>query len=536
MDVPAEVTRRKALLAALACFACAGLARAEIVYHRGNDADPETLDAHKTSTVAEGHILRDLYEGLVIQDAAGEVAPGAAESWHISPDGKTYTFRLREKGRWSNGDPVTAEDFVFSFRRILDPETGAKYATILYPIRNARALNKAEPGLRPDDLGVRAPDRLTVEITLEQPTAYFLELLTHATGLPLHRPSMLRHGRDFVRPGNLVSNGPYRLEASVPNAGIRLGRNPHFHAAEGVRIDAVVYHPVTDNAAGVRRYRAGELHSLSDLPTDQVPALKRRFGDQVVLSPSLGVWCLVFNLRKAPFDDARVRRALSLALDRETLAERIWNDTMLPAYSLVPPGMAGYAEPPTLEDRELAPFEREDRAKALLEAAGFGPDRPLRVELRYSAGGNNRAMMVAVAAQWRATGVETTFITTDAKTHFAHLRDGGDFDVARYGWSGDYADPQNFLFLLESDNLGFNAGRYASPDFDRLMRQAAEQPDQDRRTALLREAERVMLGDLPWIPVLHYKSKHLISPRLEGFRPNLAGVAPTRFLSLRDER
>lgn len=517
-------------LAACAGLPCAGPAAAQ-VYHRGNDGDPETLDPHKSSTVAEAHILRDLYEGLVIHDADGRIAAGVAESWQVSPDGLTYTFRLRADARWSNGDPVTAADFVFSLRRILAPGTGAKYATILYPIRGARALHKAEPGAAPEALGVRALDPRTLELTLERPTAYFLELLAHTTALPLHQASLERHGRDWVRPGNTVSNGAYTLRDSVPNTGIRLARNPHFHARPTVQIEEVVYHPVPDNAAGVRRYRAGELHSLSDLPTDQVPALRERFGDQVVLAPALGVWCLVFNTRKAPFSDARVRQALSLALDRETLAERIWNDTMLPAYSLVPPGIAGY-EPALLEEADLGPFEREDRARALLAAAGYGPEKPLRVELRYNNGGNNRAAMVAVAAQWRALGVETTFISTDAKTHFAYLRDGGDFDAARYAWIGDYADAQNFLFLLESDNRGFNAGGYASPEFDALMREAAAEPEAGRRAAVLHRAEALLMRDLPWIPVLHYKSKHLVSPRLTGFRPNLAGVAPTRFLRL----
>lgn len=524
---------KRLALATLASLALGGAAAAQTVYNRGNDADPETLDPQKTSTVYEANIIRDLYEGLLIHDAAGKVVPGVAEKHEIGDDGRTYRFTLRADAKWSNGDPVKASDFVFSFRRIMDPQTGAKYANILYPIRNAEKINKGQGGAKLEDLGVKAVDDRTLEIALERPTPYFLELLTHQTGTPVHPPSVEKHGANFSKPENMVSNGAYVLKEWVPNSHIRLEKNPHFHAAASVKIDVVRYEPSKDLAAAARRFMAGELHSTSDIPADQTRFLKEKLGDQVKIAPYLGTYYLAVNTAKKPFDDLRVRRALSIAIDREFIAEEIWQGTMLPAYSFVPPGIGNYGEPATADYKDLSPIEREDKAKALLKEAGFGPEKPLKVEIRYNTTDNNRNTVVAIANQWKAIGVETSFINTDAKTHFAHLRDGGDFDVARAGWIADYSDPQNFLFLVQSDNTGFNYAKYKNPDFDALMRKSGEEKDMQKRAAILLEAEKLFMRDLPYIPILFYSNKNLVSPKLEGWIPNLRGANPTRFLSLK---
>lgn len=501
------------------------------LYRRGNGADPETLDPHKTSTVAEATILLDLFEGLTAYDAGGTLVAGAAERWSSSPDGLTWTFALRPDGRWSNGDPVVAEDFAFGLRRMLDPATGAKYANVLFPLRRAEAVNRG--ALPPGALGVAAPDPLTLVVELERPTPYLLELMTHQASTPVHRPSLAAFGDAFSRPGRLVSNGAYRLEDFSPNDRITAVRNPHFREAGSVRIPRVAYIPTPDVAAAVRRYAAGEIESLDDLPADQIRSLRARFGDQVVLTPALGVLALMVNLRKAPLGDARVRHALSLAIDREFLAEAVWGETMLPAYSFTPDGLDNALPPPLMPGRDLSPLEREDRAVALLREAGFGPGgRALTVEIRYNTTDNNRNTMVAIGEMWRALNVATAFVNTDAKTHFAYLRDGGPFDLARMSWIADYSDPQNFLFLVESGNDGFNSGRYANPAYDALMREAAGTVDLERRAGILYRAEEMFLADLPWIPLLHYRHKHLVSPRLKGMRPNIRGVAPTRWLSL----
>jgi oligopeptide transport system substrate-binding protein len=521
--------------AGLALALLASSASAQVVFNRGYDADPETLDPHKTSTVSEASLIRDLFDNLVIHDARGQVAAGVAERWSISPDGRTYTFNLRGNAKWSNGDAVRAQDFEYSLKRIMDPKTGAKYANILYPILNAEAFNKGQGGKTADDMGVKSVDDRTLQIVLERPTAYFLELLTHQTGAPVHRASVERFGADFVRPGNLVSNGAFTLVENVPNSHIRLAKNANFHDAANVKIDVINFIPHPDLAAGARRFLAGELHVTTDIPADQIKFLRQRLGDQVKVTPYLGTWYFAFNTKKAPFDDPRVRRALAMVIDREFLAEQVWQETMVPAYSWVPPGINNYvARPVDVDYRGKSAIEREDEAKKLLTAAGFGPGgKKLSVQIRYNTTDNNRASAVAVADMWKQIGVETTFINTDARTHFAHLRDGGDFDVARAGWIGDYSDPQNFLFLLQSDNKGFNYAKYENPEFDALMKAAADETDRARRAELLASAERLIARDNPFVGLLFYSNRNLISPKVEGFIPNLRGANPTRFVTLK---
>lgn len=500
------------------------------VYRRGNDADPETLDPHKTSTVAEAHLLRDLFEGLLTYDNFGTIIPGMAERWTVSDDRLTYRFQIRPDGRWSNGDPVTADDFLFSLRRILDPKTAAKYAEVLFPIRNAAAVNAGEQP--PETLGVTAPDSRTLEIALAEPVPYLLELLTHQTSLPVHRPSLERWGEAFAKAGNLVSNGPYALVEWVPNDRITLTKNPHHRDAAAIPIERVDVIPTPDLAAAVRRYAGREIDSLSDLPADQIVSLKERFGAQVQLGPGLGLLAIAFNLRKKPFDDARVRRALSLAIDREFLAEIVWGQTMAPAYSFCPPGLDNALPSPLLPGREDGPIDREEEALRLLSEAGYGPGNPLTVEYRFNVTDNNRNTAIALADAWRGIGVETRFVSTDAKTHFAYLRDGGAFDLARMSWIADYSDPQNFLFLLRTGNDGFNAGRWSDARFDGLLTRAAGERDVQARAQMLFDAEKIVLDELPWVPLLHYRSKALVSPRLHGVHPNIRNVAPTRYLRL----
>ncbi|WP_029032676.1 peptide ABC transporter substrate-binding protein [Salinarimonas rosea] len=528
-------TMLKASALSLALAASLGVTGApafaqEVVYNRGNDTDPSSLDPHKTSTVAEAHVLRDLFEGLVVYNAAAEVIPGVAESWETSEDGLVYTFRLREDARWSNGDPVTASDFVFAFRRIQDPATAAGYANILHPIKNAEAINSGE--MPKEELGARAIDERTLEITLANPTPYFIELLTHQTGLPLNQASVEEHGDAFTRPGNLVSNGAFMLDSFTPNDRIVMRKNPNFHDAENVQIDVVNFIPFEERATCVRRFEAGEVQSCSDLPSEQITELRERLGDQVRIAPYLGTYYLPVKVTKEKFADPRVREAMSMAIDRVFLADEIWQGTMVPAYSLVPPGINNYVEDaPTLEYADVDILDREDRAIALLEEAGVAAGE-LTVDLRYNTSENNKNTMTAVGEMLRNIGIESTLTEMEGATYFNYLKEDGDFDIARAGWIGDYNDPQNFLFLYESDNLGFNYPRWANEDYDRLMQQAETETDLAARAEILAEAERLFLSQVPAIPILYYTSKALVSPKLEGWEDNIMNVHGTRFLSL----
>ncbi|WP_026379296.1 peptide ABC transporter substrate-binding protein [Afifella pfennigii] len=521
---------RLAAGAALAALLASAAAAAEVTYMRGNDSDPETLDQHKTSTVSEANILRDLYEGLVVQDPAAEVVPGVATDWQVSDDGRLWTFSLREDARWSNGDAVKAEDFVYSLRRILTPETGAKYATILYPIKNAEAVHAGD--MAPEELGVAAPDSQTLQITLENRTSYFLELLTHQTALPVHPASVEAHGTDFVRPENMVTNGAYTLAEFTPNDKIVLSKSDTFHDADNVAIDRVVYIPFEDRSACLRRFEAGEVHSCSDIPTEQMAYVKDKLGDAVRIAPYLGIYYYAVKADKPKLADIRIRQALSMAIDREFVAEEIWAGAMLPAYAFVPPGIGNYPQGASADYKDMDPLDREDRAKELLEAAGHGPDNPLVVEIRYNTSENHQNTATAIADMWKAIGVTTTFVNVDGASHYAYLRDKGDFDIARAGWIGDYSDPQNFLFLVKSDNSGFNYANYANPEYDALLDEAAETSDLDARAEILRQAEEIFMRDLPYIPLLFYSSLNLVSDRLQGWQDNLQNVHGSRWLSL----
>jgi oligopeptide transport system substrate-binding protein len=519
-----------ALIAAPAGFGAVP-ALAQTTLHRGNTADPETLDQHKTSTVYEAHILRDLYEGLVIHNAKGEVVPGAAESWSVAPDGRSHTFKIRAGAKWSNGDPVTAGDFVFSFRRIMEPATAAKYANVLYPIKNAEKVNKGHAKV--EDLGVRAVDSHALEIALENPTPYFLELLTHQTGLPVHPASVQKFGADFVKAGNMVTNGPYTLVSYTPKDRLELRKSPTFRDATNVKIERVFYYPTEDRSAALRRFRAGELHLNDDIPTEQAKWIKQHLGSQFRSAPFLGTYYFAFNTRKKPFNDARVRRALSMVVDREFLAEEIWGGTMLPGYSLVPPSTANYGDVATLPYKDQALLDREETAKKLLAEAGYGANNPLRVQIIYNTSENHKNTATAIADMWKAIGVETTLFNRDTATHYALLRDKGDFDVARAGWIGDYNDPHNFLFLLESDNKGLNYATWAHPKYDELMDRAAQTLDLEARAKVLREAEQIALREEPYMILLTYMSRNLVSDKVQGWEANVKDVHPTRFLSLK---
>ena len=526
---PAIAASVRLLIAALIGMSALSAVEAESVYRRGEAGDPATFDPQKTSTVIEADVLYDLFEGLLTYDAAGALIPGAAESWRRSADGLTYVFTLRE-AKWSNGDPVSAGDFVFSFRRLLDPATGAQYASLYYPLKNAEAVSKGKAA--PDALGVRAIDDRTLEITLERPTPYILSVLAHQTAAPVNPANVAKYGRDFAKPGNLVSNGAFRLVSFTPNNSAVLARNPYFRSASEVAIDKEIVLSIDDRAAAFLRFRAGEIDSYNDAPGDELAFVRETLKGQFHVAPSLGVLYMAFNTRKAPFDDTRVRNALSMVIDREFLAQSIWGGAMAPAYSFVPPGIDNYVSGVAMDFRDLSPIEREDRARELLRQAGFSGERPLHVEIRYNTSENNKATAIAIAEMWKPLGVTTSFINADVKTHYGLLQNGGDFDLARAGWIGDYSDPQNFLFLAESDNPRLNYARYSNPAYDALMKTAAGQTDLAARARTLAEAERLLLSDQPFMPLLFYELKNMVSKRVKGWRDNLLDRHLARYLSI----
>jgi oligopeptide transport system substrate-binding protein len=501
---------------------------AEVVYNRGSAAEPESLDPHKTSTVYEAHVLRDLFQGLVMQDKDANLIPGAAESWTVSDDGTVYTFKLRKDGVWSDGSPVTADDFVYAFHRLEDPATAAEYASMLYVVKGAEEFNTSKG--KAEEMGVKAIDPTTFEVTLKAPTPYFLEMLTHQSTYPVNKASIDKLGADWVKPGNLVSNGAYTLAEWVPNDHIKLVKNPKFWDADTVKIDTVNYIPTEDRSSAMKRFEAGELDSYDDLPTEQLSDLKAKFGDEVRVGPYLGTYYYAIKTDKAPWDNVELRNAISMAIDRDFLAEKVWQNSMLPGYSMVPPGIEGYTSA-MAKYADMSQIDREDEAKKILEKLGYTPEHPLKMEIRYNTSENHKNTAVAIQEQLKPLGIEVTMVNTDTKTHYGHLEAKGDFDYARAGWIADYKDPESFLGISRKAS-GNNYSDYNSPKFEELMdKAAAAGGNPTERSKYLSEAERVLVDDLGNLPLLFYSYHNLVSPKLKGFEDNVMDVHPTRFIS-----
>lgn len=501
---------------------------AEIVYNRGSAAEPESLDPHKTSTTYEGHILRDMFLGLVTEDANSEVIPGAAESWTVSDDGLVYTFKMRQGAKWSDGSPVTAEDFVYALRRLQDPKTAAEYAQMTQKIKNGKEVNAGTVPV--DQLGVKAIDANTLEITLIAPTPYFLEVLTHQSTYPIHKASVDKFGADWVKPGNLVSNGAYTLAEWVPNDHIKLVKNPNFYDAANVKIDVVNYIPTEDRSSAMKRYEAGELDSYDDLPTEQLADLKAKFGDQVRVAPYLGTYYYAIKNDKKPLDNVELRNAISMAIDRDFIAEKVWGNSMSPAYSMVPPIVEGYKSS-LAAYADKSQLDREEDATKILEKLGYGPKNPLKLEIRFNTSENHKNTAVAIQEQLKPLGIEISLLNTDTKTHYTYLQEKGDFDLGRAGWIADYKDPETFLEIsLKADS--HNYSNFDNAKFEELMKAAtAAGGKPEERFKLLAEAEKVLIDEVGTIPLLYYNYHNIVSPKLTGYLDNAMDRHPSRFMT-----
>lgn len=501
---------------------------AEVVYNRGSAAEPQSVDPHKTSTVYEANVLRDLFQGLVMQDEKANVIPGAAESWTVSDDGTVYTFKLRKGGVWSDGSPVTANDFVFAFHRLEDPATGAEYASMLYPVKGAEDFNTNKG--KAEDMGVKAIDADTLEVTLKAPAPYFLEMLTHQATYPVNKASIDKLGADWIKPGKLVSNGPFTLAEWVPNDHLKLVKNPKFWDAANIKIDVVNFIPTEDRSSAIKRFEAGELDSYDDLPTEQLADLKTKFGDQIRVGPQLGTYYFAIKTDKAPWDNVELRNAISMAIDRDFMAEKVWQNSMLPGYSMVPPGIEGYT-PAMAKYADTSQIDREDEAKKILEKLGYTPEHPLKMEIRYNTSENHKNTAVAVQEQLKPLGVEVSLLNTDTKTHYAFLQNKGNYDVARAAWIADYKDPENFLGISRKAS-GINYSNYNNPKFEEAMdKAAAAGGNSQERMKDLADAERILVDDAGVIPLLYYSYHDIVSSKLHGFTDNVMDVHPSRFIS-----
>jgi len=494
-----------------------------------NGADPSSLDPHKISGDWENRITGDIFEGLVTDDIGAQPIPGQAESWEISDDGLVYTFTLRDGIAWSDGKAVTASDFVYSFQRLMNPETAAEYAYLQYPIKNAEAINSGE-NKDVSSLGVKAIDDKTLEVTLEQPTPYFIGALTHFTAFPIPQHVVEAKGEDWVKVDNIVTNGPYKPTEWIPGSHVSTVKNEAHYDAANIKIDGAKFFVLEDESAALKRYRAGEFHILTDFPTDQFDWMEKNLPGEAHVAPFAGLYYYAINTKKPPYDNPDVRKALSMSINREIIGSQILGTGEIPAYSWVPPGMANYGTPAEVDWKDMPYGEKVAAAKALLDGAGYNSDNTLKLQLRYNTNENHKRIAVAIASMWKPLGVEVELYNTETKVHYDEIRKG-DLDVARAGWLADYNDADNFLNLLKS-TVDFNYGGYANTEFDDLLNKANETTDAPERAKMLRQAEEIALSETASLPIYYYLSRNVVSPKVSGFEDNAFDIHRTRWLSL----
>lgn len=481
-----------------------------------NSSEPETLDPQLAQGVQEANIIRQFSEGLVSTDNDGNLIPGIALEWS-SPDNIVWTFKLRD-AKWSNGDPVTAEDFVYSMRRLVDPKTGSYYASFLADakIANAQAVIDGKASL--DALGVKAIDDKTLEITLSEPTPYFVDMMAFSAVLPVHKATVEKFGAKWVDPANIVVNGPYKPSEWLVNEKIVLKRNPEYYDNANTKLDELVILPITQATTDVMRYQANEIDiTASELPPEQFAGLKADLGDQLKTAPTLCTYYYDFNLSKPPFNDPKVRRAMVLSFDRELIAEKVMGQGQIPAYQFTPTAIKGNLKY-TPEWQSWDRAKRIEEAKKLFAEAGYNESNPLKFELLYDTNESHKKIAVAAASMWKDTFgfIDANLVNQEWKTYLDSRRNGN-FELARARWCGDYNEASTFLNLRVSNNSN-NWTRFKNSEYDALMSKSTQAGvDDAARLAIYQDAERIMDQESSQINIFYYANVRLVKPYVQGY-------------------
>ncbi len=491
------------------------------VLHKGNGAEPQGLDPHTTSGIPENHIITALFEGLVSKNPQTlEVEPGVAESWDISEDGLSYTFHLRHDARWSNNDPLTAEDFRWSWQRAMTPALANVNSYMFFPIVNAEAFATGEISDF-TQVGVEVSDPHTLQVRLRAPAPYLLQLFDHHTTYPVHRATIESFGDPsdrltaWARPGNLVGNGPFLLTEWEVNSRLRIEKNPQYWDSAAVQLSAVVFYPTENLTTEERMFRDGQLHYTEDVPIDKVPVYLRNEPDLIEISPYLGTYFYIVNTKKAPFDDVRVRKALALSIDRQLLVETVLQGLYEPAYALVPPGTLGYQPPQVFE------YDPEE-AKRLLAEAGFAGGQGFPpFEILYNTHEQHQKIAVTLQQMWQQTlGIQATLLNQEWQVYL-DTQKNRNYGISRRSWIGDYVDPNTFLDMYISGG-GNNYTGFSNARYDEIVLHVAPRTaDRQQRYTLYKEAETLLMNEMPILPIYTYRSKHLMSPCIQGMPENI---------------
>ncbi|WP_349918499.1 peptide ABC transporter substrate-binding protein [Aeromonas veronii] len=495
---------------------------------KGNGAEPESLDPAQIRSGFPGEVvLVDLFEGLVSEDGQGRIVPAQALRWETSEDGLVWRFFLRPQLKWSNGEPLTARDFVYAWQRLLDPAQGSPSAGLLLAtgINNAQSIYAGALDL--NALGVEAESDQILKVTLERPVPYFLQLISQRPFVPVNRQAIAQFGKQWTQPGKLVSNGAYKLVNWVPNERIEAERNAQYWDDAHTRIQRVTYLPLASQHAERLRYEAGEIQLTNKVALEYYQKTKETTPERIWGLPLLGTYLYTFNLRRPELQDVRVRQALAMAIDRRLLTDKVSGQGEPPAWSLLP-AMPGYEA----LGSELATLDQPTRlakAAALLNEAGYNRDHPLTLTLTYNTSENHKRLALAVAAMWKPLGVEVVLNNMEWNAYQV-AKDSGDFMLARSFLFGDYVEPSSMLSSFRCQDPQNESG-YCNPAFDALLQQAADSLDGKARNGYYHQAERMLMDEMPVIPVYHYNQMRLVDPSLRGLpSSNLKGSIATKDL------
>ncbi len=503
------------------------------IYHHGNGSEPQGIDPHIVTGVPEHHILISLCEGLTIpnpnpNDMNGYMA-GTAESWSISDDGKEYIFNINKNAKWSNGEPVTADDFVWSWKRILTASLGSQYPDMLYYLVGAYEYHN---GLIDDfdQVGVKSVDKHTLKVNLKNPTPFFLGLLSHYSTWPVHKETVLKFGDiddrngEWTRPGNFVCNGPFQLKTWELNNKIVVEKNPHYYDAAMVRLNEIHFYPVSNVMTEDRMFRAGQLHLTSTLPSQKCPIYIEE-NPNLRIDPYMGTYFYRINTENEVLKDVRVRKALAYSIDRQLLVDKVTKCGQIPAYSFTPPGSNGYQPSTEIPFNPLL-------AKSLLEEAGFSEKNPFpKLEILFNTNEDHRKLALAVQQMWQINlGIEVELVNQDWKVYL-NREMIGDFQISRAGWIGDYEDPNTFLDLMRP-NRGNNKTGWENMEYDALVEKANTINNQAKRYELLYQAEEILIENMPVIPLYTYVRAYQLSPDVKGFSPHILDHHHPKFIYL----
>ncbi|MGJ0479205.1 peptide ABC transporter substrate-binding protein [Pantoea agglomerans] len=476
--------------------------------------EPASLDPLKAVGLPEIQVIRDLFEGLTNQDAQGKIVPGVAQSWSSS-DNKIWVFTLRNNARWSNGDPVTAQDFVYSWQRLVDPKNSSAFAWFagLSGIENAAAITKGE--MTPDKLGVVAQGKHQLRVTLDRPVPWFPALVANVALFPVPQKIIAQEGESWTAPGKLVGNGAYQLSERVVNEKIVLTRNPHYWDDAHSVLTKVTFMPINEESSATKRYRANDIDITESFPKNMYALLKKTLPGEVYTPDQLGTYYYAFNTQKGPTADVRVRKALSWSIDRKVIAEKVLGTGEKPAWHFTPDVTAGFKPLPVfMQQHDQNSLNAQ--AKSLLAAAGYGPGKPLKLKLLYNTSESHQKIAIAVASMWKKNlGVDVTLENQEWKTYI-DSRNSGNFDVIRASWVGDYNEPSTFLNLLTSGNSS-NIARFSNADYDAVIAKASRETSDQARNSDYNRAEQILAEQAPVAPIYQYTNGRLIKPWVKGY-------------------